>query len=85
MAPESQVRSGLPARTLGPPSERQRLSRLPRPIRQFPFHEPVVIELAGTVIAANVGGAVIPGLLSRGGVLFLTKVIVPLLLLAASS
>jgi len=44
-----------------------------------------VIELPGTVIAANVGGAVIPGLLSQGGALFLTKIIVPLLLLAASS
>jgi uncharacterized membrane protein len=53
--------------------------------RNSRFYEPVVIELPGTVIAANVGGAVIPGLLSQGGALFLTKIIVPLLLLAASS
>jgi hypothetical protein len=46
---------------------------------------PVVIEWPGTVIAVNVGGAVMPGLLSQGEALFLTKVIVPLLLSAASS
>ena len=42
----------------------------PRPIRQFRFRELVVIELPGTVIAANVGGAVIPGLLSQAELSF---------------
>jgi uncharacterized membrane protein len=47
------------------PVRKTTLIKIPRPIRQFPFCEPVVIELPGTVIAKNVGGAVIPGLLSR--------------------
>jgi hypothetical protein len=42
--PARRVRRRLSAggrgiRTLGPPSEGQRFSRLPRPIRQFPFRE----------------------------------------------